>query len=124
MVFIFVTVATVVPLSLKTLTLLKWRDEHGFEQTFRLVDKVSAEWMQFGLLLDIGMNQLKEWGDQHRGKASNCWKEVMEHWLERDGTCDYPATWEGVYDLLKDMSCSKVAEDVQKAVNESSFYSH
>ena len=36
---------------------------------------VSASWYNFGLLLGIGLNELKTWDANHRD-AAICWNEV------------------------------------------------
>ena len=85
------------------------------QHKFRLVDKVSAKWMDFGSLLDLTQNQLTAWDTQHRGNAALCWKEVMQCWLN-GGSEEYPPSWEGLYDLLEDVGCPAVAAELKKAV--------
>ncbi len=43
-------------------------------------------------------------------------KEVMEVLKTRGGTGDYPSTWEGVYQLLEDIECGGIADDLKEAV--------
>ena len=105
-----------VPLSLKTLNLLKWKDEEGHEQTFRLVNRVGAKWREFGIRLGLTMSQLDAWDDQYRGSAGVCWNKLMAHWLDEGGTSDYPPTWEGLYTLLQDGEYSKTASQLRRAV--------
>ena len=100
-----------------TLHLIKWKDERGHIQTFRLVDRVSASWRSFGILLNITTNQLNVWEDQYRGDANMCWARVMEEWLNGSRETDYPVTWEGLYSLLNDAEYSKVAVELRRAVN-------
>ena len=42
--------------------------------------------------------------------------KVMEHWLAEGGTPDYPATWEGLYELLEDVEYAEVAEELKRIV--------
>ena len=86
--------------------------------------RVSAEWRRFGTLLGISRNQLKAWDRENRGDVTMCWEDVMEHWLSGGGTHDYPATWEGLYTLLRDCNFSTVAADLQMAVSECHAPSH
>lgn len=113
-----------VPLSLETLTLIKWSDKHGREQAFRLVDEVSAKWINFGVRVGLNMNTLEAWEEQFNRNHSKCWLKVMAHWLEGGGTLDYPATWEGLDTLLKDCRVSEVAANLQKAVSGNHTLSH
>ena len=109
-------------LSIVTLHLIKWKDKSGKVQTFRLVDRVSASWKDFGLLLKLEMNVLKAWDDLYRGDANMCWARVMEHWLTHEGDHgDYPPSWEGLYALLNDAEYSVVAEELRKAVDGASL---
>ncbi len=104
------------PLSLNTLNLIKWRDREGREQTFRLGVKVSSRWRDLGLRLSIEPAILNGWEDQHQRDASICWGKVMGKFITSGGTGDYPSTWEGVYQLLKDIKCGGIAGDLKEAV--------
>ena len=112
----FYPLLAAVPLSLKTLTLLKWRNEEGRVETFRLASRVSSEWPTFGTLLDQSLDQLNHWDSKHRGNSLNIWKEMMDHWLTAEGTEDYPATWEGLYSLLDDLDLPSIAAELRHAV--------
>ena len=103
-------------LSLPSLYRLKWMDEEGQEQQFRLIKKVSARWYEFGLLLGADFNELDSWESQYRGDADMCWIRVIDNWLTRGGSRDYPATWEGLYSLLDDLEFGSVAVKLKKAV--------
>lgn len=108
----------VIPLSLKTLSVLKWKDEDGCEQTFRLVNFVSFRWMDFGVLLGYTMNTMEGWKMEYQGNVTVCWNKVMEQWLAGGGTHDYRATWEGLCSLLNDCNLSKAAADLKHAMLE------
>ena len=105
-----------VPLSLHSLSLLKWKDECGEEQTLRLVKKVSCEWLDFGLAVGLEMDLLEAWERQYHENASRCWLEVMKCWLNAGGTCDYPTTWEGLCKLLADVGYGQVSSLLRKAL--------
>ena len=111
-----------VPLTLKTISLLKWRDLQGQEQTFRLGNRVAAKWRDFGIQLGLTMSQLDSWDEQYRGNASTCWNKLMEHWLNGEGSRDYPPTWEGLYTLLQDGECANFAIALRKAVTACNTY--
>ena len=93
--------------------MLKWKDEEGQEQVMRLVKLVSAEWQDFGMLLGMDLDELRAWKSE---SASWCWNKVMKQWLSQGGTQDYPATWEGLYSLLKVTGFSDIAQQLEKAV--------
>lgn len=107
-----------VPLSLETLTLLKWRDGRGHQQTFSLEEMVSAEWMTFGIRVGLKMNRLKAWDTEFRGNATRCWREVMACWLAMGGTVHYPDTWEGLHTLVVDCDFSEAASALHMALGQ------
>ncbi len=102
-----------VPLSLKTLTNLEW-NEQGQTKTFSVAAKVSSQWLQFGVMLDHEPSQLKDWIKEC--DDSIVWKNVMESWLNKEGTDDYPATWDGFYSLLKYLKLSEAISDLNQAL--------
>ena len=110
------TDSAAVPLSLKTLSRLEWK-EQGKVKTFCLVYEVSTRWQEFDTRLGQDPNLLKGWHKKHHGNGIKVWKEVMEHWLSSGGTEDYSATWEGLYSLLDDMKLSTVSAELKLAVS-------
>ena len=64
---------------------------------------------RLGMLLGLSLNQLDAWDAEYRGNASRCWNRVMDQWLTQGGSDDYPATWEGLYTLLKNTGFPKLA---------------
>ena len=102
--------------SLSLLNLLKWKDEEGQEQEYRVVDEVSAKWYEFGMLLGFKLNQLDAWDTEYLKNASRCWNRVMDQWLTQGGSHDYPATWEGLYTLLRDTGFASTARKLKNAV--------
>ena len=72
--------------------------------------------MNFGFRLDIESDQLKGWEKQYHEDANRCCLEVMDHWLKTGGTREYPTTWDGLYELLKDVECEHVIDNLKEAV--------
>ena len=98
------------------LNLLKWKDEQGQEQTISLVREVSASWYDFGMILGFSFNELDSWNSEYQGNTHKCWNKVMESWLSKGGTRDYPASWKGLCTLLEDLEFSRVSQLMQRAV--------
>ena len=119
---VFTPLNTLTAPSPSALNLLKWRDEQGQEQTFRLVDRVGAKWVEFGVLLGLSKNQLDAVKEDQLGQTARCWNRVMEdHWLGGCSSEQYPPTWEGLYTLLTDMESANIARDLKEAVNRASM---
>ena len=105
-----------VPLSLSTLTLLKWTNAKGHQLNFRLINVTSSKWREFGYLFGREENELENLREECFGKANRCWCKVMNQWLENDGTPEYPATWRGVLTVLVDLEYSEVARELQRVL--------
>lgn len=109
--------------SLKTLSLIKWKDEQGINQRFSLIKWVCVEWRDFGKQLNIAGLKLDSWEDEYNKKAEKCWKKVMNHWLKGRSCNEYPVTWEGLKVLLTDLQHPEVAELLERAVDQVNNYS-
>ena len=107
--------ATGVPLSLETLTLLKWKDAQGNVHRFYLINKTAAEWRNFGIRFGQ-KDELKGWEDEFHRNAKRCWREVMSRWLDNAGTGEYPATWGGVLSVLEDVELWEVARELERVL--------
>jgi hypothetical protein len=112
----YLIIIGVVPLTMKSLGLLKWLDEQDDIQRFRLGRRVCEEWEQFGMLLGCTRGQLESWRAQCDGDAYQCWISVMEYWLAGGSVeeKDYPTTWEGLYTLLEDCEYGDVTEELKR----------
>ena len=95
------------------MSLIKWKDTR-----FQLANRVSHRWERFGLALSIPQGLTVGWDSQYRGDAVKCWMKVMGHWLSEGGTSEYPTTWAGVYELLKDMEFEVVANELEELVKQ------
>ena len=105
-----------IPLSINTLTLLKWKDQHGCMKKFKLITKVSSKWRDFGIRLSHELDQLEAWAEEYRGVSSRCWCRVMNYWITENDSPDYPATWSGLFLVLEDVEYSEVAAELKKAL--------
>ena len=99
-----------------SLELLKWEDEQGCRQTFRLIDKVQSSWKKFGTILCLEHDMLESWEVQYQRDAPTCLKKVLKYWLDEGGVKDYPPTWEGLYNLLVDVKYSVVAKELKNVL--------
>ena len=99
--------------------LIKWKDSSGEVRKFRLVNIVSSKWEAFGYRLGIA-HMLDGWREECLASAQRCWWKVMQYWLSEyqcdTNTPDYPATWEGMYEMLDDVEFSEVAKQLKEAV--------
>lgn len=104
-------------LSLKSLTLIKWKDDNGQPKKFNLIQRVSSKWESFGFRLEIPDDVLVGLREQCLANSAKCWTKIMQYWLSGGSTNDYPATWEGLYVLLEDVDLAEVARETKQAVS-------
>ena len=102
--------------SMKNLTLIKWKDLQGKQHKLRIVQSICPKWRTIGNLLDISDPVLESMLSQYRGDLEECCYAVMRQWLD-NGSPGYPVTWEGILELLHDIDCSQVSEKLRDALN-------
>ena len=98
---------------MKYLKLIKWQSLGGALQKYRLVERVSSKWRQFGLRISLTQDRMDSWFTESRD-AERCWEKVMQTWLDGRGQREYPPTWEGLYGLLRDVQKEGVVLDQLK----------
>ena len=119
---IFLHASAVVPLLLKNLSLLKWKDARGQYQQFSLISKVGAKWRKFGMCIGFPDDKLDAWEKEFHSSEDR-WKKVMEPWLLKTISCRYPTTWNGLSDMLEDVGYTEVARQLMAGVAAASTYS-
>ena len=65
-------------------------------------------------MLGISSSQLDLWRQEKQAILERC-EAVLDHWLNHP-TEEYPATWEGLYELLEDCEFSEVVTKLKRAV--------
>ena len=92
--------------------------EEGQNKEFVLEIRVSGKWKKMGVRMGIELNILDNLEVDKHCQAER-WQAVMQRWMEGQGGNAYPATWDGLYQLLKDIGVPKVALELKKAVDNS-----
>jgi hypothetical protein len=116
------SLAELIPLSNESLKLLQWKDNEGYEHSFSLVNQVGMRWRTTGLCLGLVKSHLQELDKETRNKYCNnespnfSWSRIMGQWMDRGGTSDYPASWNGVDKLLRDIGHTRDAEELRRAL--------
>ena len=67
-----------------------------------------------GNVLEIPWQELEDW-EKNKRSSQDCCDAVIHHWLSNP-TEEYPATWEGLYELLEDCELGVVASKLKIAV--------
>ena len=99
----------------KNLLSLKWKNtDSGKTEKFRIVSQITHKWRDLGGLLQIPWSQLECWSKDRSKDDKDCCVAVLNHWLNNP-TSDYPATWEGLYELIDDCELNEIAKTLKKA---------
>jgi hypothetical protein len=93
--------------------LITWRNERGEETKFRLKQSIMHRWRDVGDLV-VPRQLLEVWANEKDAKT-RC-TAVLSHWLDHPPR-RYPATWEGLYELLDDSELGQVAVELKQAVD-------
>ena len=95
------------------LSVIPWRNKQGEIKKFRLKASLFHKWWTIGKLV-VPEPQLVLWSkikDDYE-----CCEAVLSYWLDHPPP-DYPATWEGLYELLDDSKLGQVATELKQAVD-------
>ena len=96
------------------MTVIRWKNEGGEIKKFRLKSSIMHKWRDVGNLV-VPRQQLEVWA-REKDSSKECCEAVLSHWLDHPPR-DYPATWEGLYELLEDSELGQVATDLKQAVD-------
>ena len=80
---------------------------------FRLKSQVYHKWRRMANLV-ASRQQVEVWGREKN--SEECCDAVLCRWLDHPPR-HYPATWEGLSELLEDSELSEVANELKLALN-------
>ncbi len=102
--------------TLAELTDIKWANDRGEIKHFKLIARVSSTWAQGALLLGINNDMIVNYEQRSNDNESRL-EYVLSYWIEN---CidhqDYPATWDGLLELLNVLERSTTAENLKLAL--------
>ena len=91
----------------------------GKEQNFRLKTLIIHKWKTIGGLVRVPRPYLMVWEEERNPEKSL--DKVLSYWLD-NASSRYPATWEGLRQLLNDSELSEVANELMKALDNGRRY--
>jgi hypothetical protein len=101
---------------IQQLTLIKWKDDQGQTQRFYLMDSIAYKWRTLGELLGLPFSKLQSLAAEHRDKPEECCRAVLGQWLDNPPP-DYPTTWQGLLELLKDSQLGQVVTQLRNVLD-------
>jgi hypothetical protein len=84
------------------------------------MENILSNWRGIGELIGLSVSTLRSIATDHRDKSLECCRAVLSHWLENPPT-DYPITWRGLIELLRDCKLGQVVSELQSVLSESSL---
>ena len=75
-----------------------------------LLNKVSADWEDIGLALDLEQGQLSAIRSDHR-ESNKCFREMLKLWLKQ---IEPPPTWSAIIDAIRILQHESLAEVLRK----------
>ena len=94
--------------------LVHWA-ENRQKKEFKLIDRVSVKWKEIGYQIDLTPKELDKIYQESRRSVAECCEVVMGKWLNGQGAQYYPVSWEGMFQLLRDIACFEVAVQLDEA---------
>ena len=99
--------------SCANLRVIRWKNERGEVKKFHLKFKVFHKWRRIGDLV-ASRQQVEVWSREMN--SEDCCDAVLSQWLDHPPR-RYPATWEGLCELLDDCELGEVASELKLAVS-------
>lgn len=89
--------------------------EGGQTHKLQILDVIGSAWHDAALSIGLGNDAREDYAQKYPSNKDRM-IQVLKKWIEVDGTGDYPMSWEGLIELLKDIEQTTVAEDLKKAL--------
>ena len=103
------------------LALIKWKDKQGQTQRFYLMDKIAYKRRTLGELLGLPFSEQQSLAAEHRDKPKDCCRTVLGQWLGNPPP-DYPATWQGLLELLEDSQLGQVVTELRNVLDKTKLW--
>lgn len=103
------------PPTLRSLTIIKWRDDQGQTQRYSVLSMISHKWRKIGTLCGLKHAQLESIWMKNLKDPEPCCIDILTKWME-DGSSYYAVSWEGLFELLGDLELPQVITDLQNAL--------
>ena len=84
------------------------------------MENISSNWRGIGELIGLSVSALRNIATEYRDKPLECCRAVLGHWLENPPT-EYPITWRGLIELLKDSKLGQVVFELQSVLRETNL---
>ena len=81
------------------------------------MEAIGVKWRDVAALLGLSVNQMDGIQQQSFLDPEQCCYRVFDHWIINNGEfTDYPITWRGLHELLRDIDNNALAERMKAAL--------
>lgn len=98
----------------RDLMLIKWKKGNEMHQ-LRIIATIGNEWETIGKILRVPEVKLQTCWTQSDHDPQKCCSNVFNYWFQNPPQ-DYPLSWRGFIDLLKDVNFTALAEELREAL--------
>lgn len=102
-------------LTISNLTLIKWKGEEGETQSFKLLELISSKWWDAGIRLGLTIDTLENYKQKTEDNEKRL-EYIFSQWIDSNGHSEYPLTWDGLTELLRDIDKDSAAEELLKVL--------
>ena len=112
------------------MNLIRYHDPNtNKKKELRILDDLSADWEFIGEILDFRPPEIDAIRHPGAGKTPiHCLQGVISKWLQNADSIpsskQYPCSWNGLYNMLKDSKHGATANDLKAAITASSSDLH
>ena len=108
-------VSSLSSLRMSNLTLIKWEDEDGEIQSFKLLEMISSKWWDAGIRLGLTIDALENYKQKTEDNDKRL-EYIFWQWIDDNGHQEYQLTWKGLSELLRDIDKDSAAEELIKVL--------
>lgn len=86
------------------------------EKYIYIISEVAARWQKLGIALNFTGAELDVIEKSKFFQAEDCCQEVLQQWLQGRARGQKPITWKTLLLAMVEAKCTKVAQQVEKAL--------
>lgn len=84
------------------------------------MEEIENKWHDIGQLVGLSLTHLEGIATGNQHKPAECCRAVLSRWLDNPPK-EYPTTWNGLIELLKDCKLIRVADELRTALSKANF---
>lgn len=90
-------------------------ERRGETQSFKLLELISSKWWDAGIRLGLTIDTLENYKQKTEDNDKRL-EYIFSQWIDSNGHSEYPLTWDGLTELLRDIDKDSAAEELLKVL--------